>query len=400
MKSRILFISPVNPCLPFSGIQYRTTNILKDLIQRYRVDLLFFDTREDRQNGFEWHIQSDVFERWQAVPAPSRVWWRPLKSLLSPLPHHVTQLQIPEMEELIKAWCLENRYDLIFSNTSHMFPMVRRWGDTTPILVDQIAAEPDVWDNLIRNDPRWYARWYARLNRPKIMRFERTVHSQAAGVVSITDRDREITLKHFPDTHVVVAPQGVDCDYYAPDPSKSTDPLCLIFSGTDAMRNVDAMRFYLERIHPQVVSSGLAARLLWIGNVRPASVHFLTGREDVELTGFVPDTPPYFNQGMLYIAPFRMGEGMKTKIVEAMAMGKVIFATSVAVQGIDVNGLPFIRVTDDPGEFAGHIVDLLRKPEEMVELGRQARHHARNYYSWDRTLAPMVSLIGEIIDQA
>ena len=82
-----------------------------------------------------------------------------------------------------------------------------------------------------------------------------------------------------------------------------------------------------------------------------------------------------------------MGEGMKTKIIEAMAMGKVIVSTSIGVQGIDVKGLAVVRVANTPAEFAREIIQFLENPRKTEELGTDARAYALQHFSWEVMLA-------------
>lgn len=368
--------------------------VLQALLKVYEVDLLFFGSES---SSAKWVLPPNAFRRWQAVAPVKRTPRRYLASVISPLPFHVGEMLETPMQGIVDQWCSEVGYSLLFINTSNMFALLGSWADRIPVVIDQHTAEPDVWNNLAARDPRLYVRWYARLNRPKALRFARKVYPTVAAVASITERDRQITLEHFSPSEIVVAPQGVDFDYYFPMKDAKSDPMCLLFSGTGATRNADAVRYYLDRIQPNILAKGLQPHLLWIGNVQPHQVPFLNHRSDVTLTGFVEHTPPYFDRGLLYIAPFRMGEGMKTKIIEALAMGKVVVSTSVGVQGIDLAGCPFVRVADDPRDFAQHVCELLKDPEQLKRLGDEARDYAKAHYSWEKVLAPLLAVVSKHI---
>ena len=161
----------------------------------------------------------------------------------------------------------------------------------------------------------------------------------------------------------------------------------LLFSGTGVTRNVAAMKRLVQRIMPLVHQRLPAMRLLWIGNV-DRSRHSFLRQSWIETSGFVPHSPPLFDQGAIYVAPFDMGEGMKTKIVEAMAMGKAIVATPVGVTGVETAGLPFLKVCLTDQQFADAIFEFRQRPD-LAALGLLARQHARARYEWDSVLAPL-----------
>jgi glycosyltransferase involved in cell wall biosynthesis len=256
-----------------------------------------------------------------------------------------------------------------------------------PIVIDQHAAEPIVWDNLIRNDPRWYAKLFFRWNKSKVLRYDKEAYRQAAGIICISSLDYEITERHYRGVNLACIPQGVDLEYYKPDVTAAPDPDLILFTGTGAIRNVQAIRTFVERIMPVVHKRNPNLKFLWVGNIRQEEHPFLN-KPWIKTTGFVDHTPPYFDLGMIYVAPFDMGEGMKTKIIEAMAMGKVIVSTPVGVQGINIEGLTFGRVCSDSVTFADAILQF-RERSDLYQLGRLAREHARENYAWDVVLRPL-----------
>jgi len=152
---------------------------------------------------------------------------------------------------------------------------------------------------------------------------------------------------------------------------------------------------FLRDILPRVQRRLPRARVLWIGNVSVADHPFLR-RSDVTTTGFVPDTPPFFDRGRIFISPFTMGEGMKTKVVEALAMGKVVVGTSIGLAGIDPSGLPFVRCCDDPDEFASAIAAYREHPR-LERLCEEARAWTISKFSWDAALEPLGPFLERVV---
>lgn len=391
-RKRILYLSPVSPLVPFSGYQQRAFHILRYLASRHEVDLIACGPKAPKPDPCRLNL--GLLRRYRIIPEPRRGWLGAGLALFRSYPYHVQLYSATEMKQAIIDWLSRYEYDCIYMCRSQLMSVFleRKESDYPPIVVDQHAAEPDVWKNLIQNDPRWAYRAYALANYFKVMRFERGVFKRATATIAITERDKELTLQHHPHVRVLTVPSGINPDEYVPSSDPQYDFRMLLFSGTGAMRNVNAMRWYVEKVHPIVKAQCPQVKVLWIGNVDRSTVPFFTSQEGVRMTGFVEHTAPYFDKGMIFIAPFRMGEGMKAKIIEAMTMGKVIVSTPMGVQGIDISGMPFVRVGDTPESFAKEILHLLENRKKTNEWGASARTYAIQHFAWDVLLAPLEGL--------
>ena len=52
------------------------------------------------------------------------------------------------------------------------------------------------------------------------------------------------------------------------------------------------------------------------------------------VTGSVPDVRPYLAHASLAVAPLRIARGIQNKVLEAMAMEKIVIASPQAMEGI------------------------------------------------------------------
>jgi glycosyltransferase involved in cell wall biosynthesis len=68
----------------------------------------------------------------------------------------------------------------------------------------------------------------------------------------------------------------------------------------------------------------------------------------------------------------RFGTGLRIKVIEALAAGKAVVATSVGAEGLENAKGRALVVSDDPTEFASNVVLILRDPERRRSLGQGA----------------------------
>jgi glycosyltransferase involved in cell wall biosynthesis len=84
------------------------------------------------------------------------------------------------------------------------------------------------------------------------------------------------------------------------------------------------------------------------------------------------------------VAPLWIAQGTQNKVLEAMAAGVPVVATTAAVQGIDGQADRHFRIADEPEEWARAVLDLVTHPAEADALAERARALVLERYSWDR----------------
>lgn len=170
--------------------------------------------------------------------------------------------------------------------------------------------------------------------------------------------------------HVVVLPPWLDVPVDAPAPPRGSD--VLFVAAFDREENAWSARWLLDEVWPRVRAAAPDARLVLAGGGADAA---LLGRasEDVRLTGYVPDLAPVYAQAAVVVAPVRAGAGLRFKVPQAMAYGRPVVATSLAVDGLLAPRAAVGAVTDDPVTFAAEVVRLLADRDTAAEVGAQAR---------------------------
>jgi glycosyltransferase involved in cell wall biosynthesis len=91
----------------------------------------------------------------------------------------------------------------------------------------------------------------------------------------------------------------------------------------------------------------------------------------------------------------RLGTGMKTKLLEAMAMEKPIVAYPEAVGGIDFANDAHFSVASNRQEFSNMVRSLLNSPEQRAAIGKNARTLVLEHYSWNSRARELEALLVE-----
>jgi GT2 family glycosyltransferase len=141
--------------------------------------------------------------------------------------------------------------------------------------------------------------------------------------------------------------------------------------------NVDAALWLCRDIMPIVWKTIPDVGVTLLGNNPPASVQALRS-ELITVTGFVQDVSSYFEEARLFVAPLRYGAGMKGKVGHALSYGLPLVATSVAIEGYDIQDQREALIADDTESFARSIVEAYRDETVWARLSENGVLAIRN----------------------
>ncbi|MBZ0310374.1 MAG: glycosyltransferase, partial [Anaerolineae bacterium] len=152
----------------------------------------------------------------------------------------------------------------------------------------------------------------------------------------------------------------------------------------------------LPRIQNAISAPHLAPHLYIVGQKPHPRLAPLRDNPAITITGWVDSVKPYLQAADVYIAPLRMGSGTRLKLLEAMASGCAVVATSAAAAGLLSEPKNAMIITDTESEMAEAVVNLLKNPTQCRELGEQARHAVRQHYDWQVLIPRLLAAYGEM----
>lgn len=185
-----------------------------------------------------------------------------------------------------------------------------------------------------------------------------------------------------------------DLDRPAPAPN---DPPTIAFMGLLSVpHNQAGLRGFLETVFPRIRVEVPNIRLIIIGSNAPEDIVHLAARygDNVTFTGFVENFDAVLKDVRVFVAPIYFGTGIKTKIIDAMALGLPVVTTLVGAEGLTVSHRENIMVARDDDEFARCVVELVRDPELNQTIGRQARGYVEAHHNPDKEATRFQEILG------
>ncbi len=157
----------------------------------------------------------------------------------------------------------------------------------------------------------------------------------------------------------------------------------VLFVGSmDYYANVDAAGYFSREAWPAIRERVPGAVLTIVGRDPASEVRDLAALPGIEVTGTVPDGRRYYGEAFVALVPVRVAGGTRIKILEAMAAGVPVVATSRGAEGLEaVPGVHYLLAETGP-EMADAVVELSRDALKAGSLAREGRELVRQRYDW------------------
>lgn len=229
--------------------------------------------------------------------------------------------------------------------------------------------------------------------------FERRVMERVQAVIVFTERDRRALGELGAGARIVQVPIGTLVPPAPLDAAGAPPPGVLFVGNFTHPANTDAALWLGRTLFPPVRAERPDARLAIVGPVPPPEVQALAGG-GVVVTGEVPEITPYLEDAAVVAAPIRVGGGMRVKVLEALAAGKAVVATPLAIAGLELTPGEQLEVVGDEAAFTRAVIRLLADEAERRALGARARSWASENLGWAASIARYEELYDSLLVDA
>jgi GT2 family glycosyltransferase/glycosyltransferase involved in cell wall biosynthesis len=217
------------------------------------------------------------------------------------------------------------------------------------------------------------ARWELEQQLEKWRRFETAAWRGVDSVVTMSEKDLGVVTGA---KSVTALPNGVDCERFQPG-AREPEPKRLLFIGAFRhLPNVLALEYFLREVWPLL---GPGYRLHVIAGAQPDHLPEYLNQPGIEVEGFVADVREAYQRAELVLAPLTASAGTNIKVLEAMAMGRVVVSSRAGINGLDLRPGCDVVVCGSAEEMAAEIRSLTEDAARRQTIERQARKTALTF---------------------
>jgi sugar transferase (PEP-CTERM/EpsH1 system associated) len=363
----LIFLTQRIPYPPMKGEKIRPLQILRYLRQHYVVHLgcLIDDPADWQYTGV---LRELCGETYFAKLNPRLAKLACLRGLLSSVPLSVPYFYDRGLAAWVTDLLARRRPDAAFVCSSAMAQYLLGQPHRPPrVVMDFADVDSDKWRQYA-GTRSWPMSWICARESRTLLEFDRRVGRAFDASVFVSRAEAELFSRLAPEvagkTHYVNS--GVDAAYFSPDavhenPYDGRGPV-VVFTGTMSYwPNIDAVTWFAEEVMPRLRGWLPGLRFCIVGSSPAPQVQRLADLAGVTVTGRVADVRPYVAHAAVAVAPLRIANGVQNKVLEAMAMAKIVVASPRALAGVDPEAARNVLVAEDPESFAetvrGAIVD-------------------------------------------
>lgn len=381
---KILFVAAAIPAPDRKGYQVRLYHQMIRLAERHRLTLCALDP-----DGISVpDLVRDACQEIVVVPISRREKLIGAARYVAKLPLTVGYLQTPAMQAAVSRLATAGDYDLVHFQMIRMAPYARRVGRRATLvdLVDALSV------NMVERAQTASVaiRPAVQLEARRLRRYERHVVPTFDRATIISGRDQAA----IGSDNLVVLANGVEIPQAPTDARRSG----IVFSGNMSyFANEDAATWFIEQVLPLIRQQEPTAALTIVGRNPSEGLRAIAARHGATVTGEVPSTTAYLLNAAVAICPMRVGSGIPTKILEAMAAGAPVIATSKAAGGLPDDLIGLVETADSAAQFAAAAIRMLRNPHDARQIAETALDRVRREHSWERSVAHLEEIYQEVV---
>lgn len=398
---KILIIDEEFPFPLNTGKRIRSFNLAFALSREHRVTYLAYGEKgsESYAHLTKSGIEPIAVGELNRPKSGLSFYGRLLTNLLSPYPFIVTNHRTDRFQSALDRLAADGEYDIVICEWSPYAIFVKDLARVPSVVVAH-NIEASIWRRYMENETNPLKKAYIALQYRKVERFERACFGWSSGATAVSREEAKTIASYGVPYEVAVIDNGVDTDYFH-ESTREPDPDKLVFTGSmDWRPNQDAVVYFAEEVFPRIKAERPGANIAFVGRNPPPHVTELGKRDGITVTGTVDDVRPYIEEAGVYVVPLRIGGGSRLKILEAMAMNKIVVSTSVGAEGLEVIDGEQVLIRDGAEALAEQIVECMNDLQRFTQLGLNGRRLVETRYRWEELGRRLNEYLKTIVERA
>ncbi|MHA2282358.1 MAG: glycosyltransferase family 4 protein [Promethearchaeota archaeon] len=383
---KILFISLLLPH-PYSdhASAFTVFKTIKHLSKKHKISLISFArSREEKEYAKFLKPYCEKINTVVLLQNRIRKFWV-RANLFTFTPICVSQGYSRELRDNIHSMITQDNYDIVqmeYTPTGQYVTEVKNIASVINVHdVISVSAKKLVKHlRFSRKKLEWFIE--SALSR----KYESKLYGKFTKVIAISEKIKEHLLNCDPDLKISVIPPGVDIPEVQKTYASGTGQHLIFMGAMWRDENIDAMLYFYHSVFYLIRKVFPNVKLTIVGGSPSEEIQKLANDSNVKVTGYVDDFIPYYLKNDISIAPMRIGGGIQCKILDAMAVGLPVIATSEANAGIGAQKNEEIIIADTPETFAEKTIELLQNRKLRKTIGRRGRNFVRSNFIWEKTI--------------
>lgn len=321
------------------------------------------------------------------------------KNLFSKESYHVSRFVSKEFEEELIRLLERKTFDVIQLETLYLAPYIEIIRQHSDALITMRAhnVEHEIWERITQNTKLLPKKWYLGHLAKKLKNYEISKLNDYDYLITVTDKDLKKFKKLGYRNGAASSPIGIDVSDYNRNKLDLKHPLSMCFIGSlDWMPNLEGLDWFLEHVWPKVKATYPNLKMHVAGRNTPSKIKQLEAGE-LHIHGEVASAIRFISDHPIMIVPLFSGSGMRVKILEGLALGRIIITTSMGLEGIDARHMQEVMIADTPEEFMQCIEFCHNYPSKLKSISKNAKSFVKQHYDNQNNASELKDLYQKLL---
>jgi len=379
---KILIITPRIPYPPFRGDKLKIYNLSKILKNNNNVHILTFLAKSSEEADLESlkkeNFSIEVIKQFKYSSLINLI-----RSFFTSTPFQVSYYYSKKMRNKITELTSKDKYDVVYFhliNNAQYYEAVKNKHTLRVIdFTDATSLYLTRYLEFLKNP---FRRLFFTIELKKILKYEQIVKKFDTLFVC-SSVDRQFLIKRNVHDNIQLLLNGFDLDTFKFEKIKKEKGRIVFVGNMTYFPNIDAVVYFSKEIFPLILNKIPEAKLYIVGQNPTQEVLDLQS-DNIVITGFVKDLKKEYLVSEVNIAPIRFGSGTLNKIIEAVALGIPIVATSLATHGFPPELKKYLHIKDQPKEIAEEIISILNEDTKIENKLIEGREIISKMLNWGK----------------
>ena len=266
-------------------------------------------------------------------------------------------------------------YDIVQLESLYMAPYIDAVKEysSAKIIMRSHNIESNIWDDLARSNSNPVLKWYYKLCANRLKEFELENINKYDLLLAISEPDAQIYSELNKNSNTLVCPVGVDTNAKVIANKIGNEFRIGYLGSLDWNPNIEALKWFFENVWSDIVEIYPDIKFHLAG--RNAVREILNiNMDSIVYHGEVSSSSEFINSLNAVVVPLFSGSGIRVKILESMALSKLVISTNKGFEGIEIENNTHGIIANNAAEFKTVILRVLNNEIDFDKIGQMARN--------------------------
>jgi len=294
-------------------------------------------------------------------------------NLFSKKSYHVHRFISDDFKNKIIEILKIEKFDIIQLETLFLTPYVEviKTYSNAKIVLRAHNIEHLIWERIATETKNPFKKFYLNHLSKTLKNYETEAVSKYDGLASISKNDAVFFRNLNFSVPIIDISFGVDVEDYTYRFSQENTALFHI-GAMNWIPNQEGMKWFILNVWQQITDDFPDLEFYIAGRKMPDWFSKLK-YSDLHIIGEVENAKEFIQSKGIMIVPLFSGSGIRIKIIEAMALGKVVISTKTGAEGINYMNRENILIANNADEFKLAVKEIINDGNLRKKIAENAR---------------------------